>query len=407
MFLFPLRRLIVPLLLLAMAAVYRQQLPALQPAYRGLMDGLPYLTLGMAAALAVFYNRGRLVCAILSLLLAYWLISTQLQNTLTGTYTLLVYSLLSAALPATLLLLLILPERGLRSYYGWLLASLPLLQFIAGWLLPAYLPEAVAGIITGMPLQPVAGYYLSWIASGIFAAALLLSFYHLCRRDSEYAAAIAGVLLFTFVTLAFFNRPLVSVAMFSAAGVALLVSLLRSSHELAYRDELTGLRSRRALNERLRGLGRHYTIAMLDVDHFKKFNDNYGHEAGDEVLKMVASRIAAVRGGGTAYRYGGEEFCIVFAGKQLEHCLPHLEAVRAAVEEYELTLRDHQSRPESAQTGRQRRGSGGKSRKVSVTISIGAAASGERYGRPADVLEAADAALYKAKGRGRNRIVAA
>lgn len=54
-----------------------------------------------------------------------------------------------------------------------------------------------------------------------------------------------------------------------------------------------------------------YVIAMLDVDRFKKFNDSYGHDAGDNVLKIVATQLAAIKGGGTAYRYGGEEFCIV------------------------------------------------------------------------------------------------
>ena len=58
-------------------------------------------------------------------------------------------------------------------------------------------------------------------------------------------------------------------------------------------------------------MGRHYTLAMIDVDHFKKFNDTYGHDVGDLVLKMVAHQISQVNGGGKAYRYGGEEFTTV------------------------------------------------------------------------------------------------
>jgi len=75
------------------------------------------------------------------------------------------------------------------------------------------------------------------------------------------------------------------------------------------------LPSRRALIERLPSLGRRYTVAMVDVDHFKNFNDTYGHDAGDQVLRMVASRLGEVSGGGTAFRYGGEEFTILFPGK--------------------------------------------------------------------------------------------
>src|SRR5258706_2092593 len=96
----------------------------------------------------------------------------------------------------------------------------------------------------------------------------------------------------------------------SAAGVILLVAVLQESHRLAFRDELTNLPSRRALEERLTGLGPTYAIAMIDVDHFKLFNDTHGHHIGDQVLKLVAARLAAIEGGVTSYRYGGEKFFV-------------------------------------------------------------------------------------------------
>ena len=104
----------------------------------------------------------------------------------------------------------------------------------------------------------------------------------------------------------------------------------------------------------------------------RSFNDTHGHDVGDEVLKLVASRLRKVTGGGKAYRYGGEEFTVVFPGKTVEECLPHLEALRLAVENYPLQLRDKHSRPGDAREGRQRR-AGGKSSSVSVTMSIGVA----------------------------------
>ena len=86
----------------------------------------------------------------------------------------------------------------------------------------------------------------------------------------------------------------------------------RSAYELAYRYQLTGLKGRRAMDEHLQALGRHYAIAMIDIVHFKRFNDTHGHEIGDEVLKMVALEIDQVGGGGSAYRYGGgEEFSVL------------------------------------------------------------------------------------------------
>ncbi len=108
---------------------------------------------------------------------------------------------------------------------------------------------------------------------------------------------------------------------------------------MAFRDELTGLPARRALNEYFLRLSGPFTVAMLDVDFFKKFNDNYGHDVGDQVLKMVAARIARVRGGGRAFRYGGEEFTVVFPRRTAGEVLPHLESVRKSVEDSGFTLR--------------------------------------------------------------------
>ncbi|HAG79498.1 MAG TPA: GGDEF domain-containing protein, partial [Pseudomonas sp.] len=71
----------------------------------------------------------------------------------------------------------------------------------------------------------------------------------------------------------------------------LVTAIAHEAYLMAFRDELTGLPGRRALNERLQRLGRQYVLAMADVDHFKRFNDTYGHDVGDQVLKMVASRL--------------------------------------------------------------------------------------------------------------------
>jgi GGDEF domain-containing protein len=170
---------------------------------------------------------------------------------------------------------------------------------------------------------------------------------------------------------------------------------------MAFRDELTGLPGRRALNERLQRLGRQYVLAMADVDHFKRFNDTHGHDVGDQVLKMVASRLRKIGGGGRAYRYGGEEFTLVFPGRSVEECLPHLEAVRQSVESYALQLRDASSRPKDDRLGRAARGKVSTSQ-VSVTISIGVAERQGEQRTPDEVIKAADQALYGAKKAGRN-----
>ena len=193
--------------------------------------------------------------------------------------------------------------------------------------------------------------------------------------------------------------------MSSQVMLMIAVAVAHEAYQMAFRDELTGLPGRRALNEHLQRLGRQYVIAMADVDHFKQFNDTHGHDVGDQVLRVVAGQLRKISGGGKAYRYGGEEFTLVFPGKTIEQCLPHLEVVRAAVEGYLLQLREQGQRPRDDQQGRQKRRAKAAG-SVSVTISIGVAQRQAAQLTTEAVLKAADQALYSAKGAGRNRVVA-
>jgi diguanylate cyclase (GGDEF)-like protein len=170
---------------------------------------------------------------------------------------------------------------------------------------------------------------------------------------------------------------------------------------MAFHDELTGLPARRALNTALHGLGRHYVIAMLDIDFFKKFNDRFGHNVGDQVLCMVAAHLRRVGGGGRPYRYGGEEFTILFAGKSKEDAIPHLENLRQSIEASQFALRG-KNRPKKPPKKLKKIKAQPKT--VSVTISIGVAEPDKNHSRPVSVMKVADQALYRAKNRGRNCI---
>ncbi|KRC73572.1 Response regulator PleD [compost metagenome] len=204
------------------------------------------------------------------------------------------------------------------------------------------------------------------------------------------------------------SHPIELALMSAASLTALCISLAHEGFHMAFRDELTGLPGRRALNERLQRMGRVYTLAMADVDHFKAFNDTHGHDVGDQVLRMVASQLRRVPGGGHAYRYGGEEFTLVFPGKTAAEAMPHLETVRRAIEAYQMRLRDKPARPKADQIGQRRRNSRGSrgSRPLRVTVSIGVAERGDALRAPDAVIKAADQALYKAKDGGRNQVCA-
>ncbi len=187
----------------------------------------------------------------------------------------------------------------------------------------------------------------------------------------------------------------------ATAALILIVAVVEASYHMAYQDGLTGLPARRALNEALLRLGGDYTVAMVDVDYFKRINDRHGHDVGDQVLRMVAAKLAQVGGGGKAYRYGGEEFAVIFVGRGTEDCLPVLEGLRQAVEDTRFTLRARfrsKKKKEKVVTEK------GRGERVPVTISIGVASRNDRYATWDQVVQAADRALYRAKEDGRNQI---
>ena len=201
-------------------------------------------------------------------------------------------------------------------------------------------------------------------------------------------------------------------AYFGTAALILASSIVENSYSLAYQDELTTLPSRRAFNNALLKLKPPYAIAAVDIDHFKSCNDNYGHDTGDQVLRLVASRLARVGGGGEAFRVGGEEFTILFPGKTAQQVLDYLELLRLNIENSSFRVRSGEER-RKAQRARERRTSTKKKPapprpisgplSLSVTVSIGVAESQPRMS-VGEVIEQADKALYKAKQGGRNRI---
>ncbi|MBN1356568.1 GGDEF domain-containing protein [bacterium] len=188
---------------------------------------------------------------------------------------------------------------------------------------------------------------------------------------------------------------------FPAAGLIVISSILDAVYRMAYRDELTGLPGRRALNQYLGQLDTQYTVAMIDIDHFKKINDRYGHDTGDQILRMISSRLDSVGGGGRVFRFGGEEFAVIFPGLDAKSIRTHLENLRQAIATQPFYLRGRR-RPRN-KTGKAKR-TARKTGGIKVTVSVGFAASSPTRPLPDQAIRAADKALYQAKRAGRNRV---
>lgn len=232
----------------------------------------------------------------------------------------------------------------------------------------------------------------------LLAAALCTLRWALAGRPMEFGLALALLpVAFAFLMDDAGRRD----AAWIAAGALGVLTVLYASYRMAFIDGLSGLPNRRALDETLLRLSGSYALAMVDIDHFKQFNDTYGHSAGDIVLRQVA-RTLRRQGGGSAFRYGGEEFCVVYEGHRAGQVVQNCDRARAAVQQQRIPVPANPKRaprdPKSSRDG---------TKEVAVTISIGCAhRAGERKS-PWEVLKAADQALYRAKAKGRNRVVSA
>lgn len=365
----------------------------------------PYFIFGVGLLLSAVFNRSRLFFALLIVALSdralVWL-APRFQSQAVQQN---IFDAIALLLPLNFLALSFVRDRGIVSSRGRrriavLAGQLALVGLVI--LIPAVQVRATTVMNPSIiPTQYSEWSHLSQPALLIFGLAGGIMLIYLLHRRRPVEHALFWAMVTAFIALKAGAGTHLSSAYFATGGLILGIAVLETSYRMAYHDELTQLPSRRALNEELMKIGDAYTVAMVDVDHFKQFNDNYGHEVGDQVLQMIAARLADVNGGGKAFRYGGEEFAVIFADKSIDEAYPNLETLRRSIEKSAFTLRD-----------RDRRGADGKKRKrhgrkkLSVTVSIGAAAvKGQNV--PSDVVvSAADKALYRAKGNGRNCIMA-
>ncbi len=364
---------------------------------------LPFLVLALTLGVSYTGKRSRLWFLLLAVGLAYsvvyWLLHNEVERPMA------LYHWIALLTPINLLFFAFQAEQPmwrLRGLYRWLW----LMGVVVLLLLVRHLPE----IDLGTALQRLMPAELPWPLNSPLPPALQMLFI-LAAFIALVRYVISGLTLdmglFTALLacgLAFHHAPHpIALPLFiSAAMLALMLGMVRDNYRMAFVDELTDIAGRRALQEWLITLPEQYSIAMVDVDHFKKFNDTYGHDVGDQVLKMVAKQLSKVSGGGLPARYGGEEFTVVFPGKGVAEAQPFAEVLRDAIEKARFTVR-RPDRPEKKP--KQKQPPPSSEITVSVTVSIGLAEPSEQHATPEAVMKAADEALYRAKRAGRNRVI--
>jgi len=315
--------------------------------------------------------------------------------------------------PVNLFLIALIEERGFTVPS---IAPLGLLLFIQIVVLTVMAQSSIRAVPAHAHHVPATVSLPDYVLFILFmGAAILLLRSLLTRKPADHA--LFWSLVAFYLSLRDASTPRMATLYSVSAAVILATAIVENSYLLAYHDELTSLPSRRAFNDALLRLPEIYSVAVVDIDHFKRFNDTYGHDVGDEVLRLVATNLSRVTGGGRAYRCGGEEFTILFPGKTTEQVLDHLEQLREKIESSEFRMRGQDRRhlprgpdrrigsaPQRARKGQAiRRLAAERSGSLSVTVSMGVA-TGRAGIAPEKVLQAADQALYRAKDNGRNRI---
>jgi diguanylate cyclase (GGDEF)-like protein len=380
---------------LPVAVAWVVGLSGLPTAHRPVTNVLAEVMAVLLLVLGWRFRRGRLAVAALAIALANFLVRGPLAESPSG----LGGSTLAFVLPATLVVLALLPERPIDRP---LILALFAVVVVESWLVAVINRTGTSspGHFLGSLGEFLKTPDFAGLVFLIVGAFIALSF---AARRGTFEGSLLWVTAASAIALLGGRGPHAATLAFSAAQIVLLLGLIEDSYRLAYHDELTGLPGRRALEEALRTLDGDYAIAMVDVDHFKRFNDRHGHSAGDEALRMVAAELQGVGGGGRAYRYGGEEFAILFPGTTPNAVREPLDDVREKIAGRRFALRAPdrpQNKPEPP------RKKDRPPRLISVSVSVGLAGPNARRKGTETVLRAADKALYRAKSAGRNRLVA-
>jgi diguanylate cyclase (GGDEF)-like protein len=349
---------------------------------------VPYLFYAISALIvwvSWHFNRNRFIFIIIPLLLislGFEYLSASKKTDL--------FFYASVLYPLHLLLFLSLRERGLFSIWGILKILFFLLEIGVVSYFIAY-PNSELIALLKIKLFAISFYPLQDLSVGVaifvlFIMGILLMF----SRYLLYNGSFLVIVITFYAGFYFIKMPHANELSMLAIGIIIFILLIRESYRLAFYDELTSLPGRRALVEDMAKLGIRYSLSMIDIDHFKKFNDTYGHDTGDEVLKMVASKLANVGGGGKAYRYGGEEFVLLFPSKDVDESFMQTDTLRDTIAKSPFIVRNKNS-----------------SKTIYINISAGVVQKSSKDKDPFAVMKRADNALYKAKKAGRNQVIKA
>ncbi|WP_087016441.1 GGDEF domain-containing protein [Thaumasiovibrio subtropicus] len=353
------------------------------PSYEsGIFHIIPSLMIGMTAIMAAVFHKPKLFFAMLLLFANYALLEAvhdylapELLAVTTG-LSIYITNINLIALDSK-------PKRRILSKTGALYGLVLILQMGWGALVIGHLADAPNPETTLIWIPRIYSQHCSALNIFFGVTAMSYMFWRFKRSPSVSRLALFTCAMTINATPLVWSNPLSFSLMYTLCALLTCSILVNHSRVLAYRDMLTGVGSRRALDAALQHTYGTFTIAMLDIDHFKSINDKYGHDGGDIVLEEMGKVLKSSLQKAATFRYGGEEFAILFYGHSREQCFETLERLRKRISHLSVELpTNHHLR---------------------ITASIGLADSLDSEDAEA-VLRNADRALYRAKHAGRNQV---
>jgi diguanylate cyclase (GGDEF)-like protein len=396
-------RIVTALLCAALATLLCWQQHRLPADLLSLLPQLPFILLPVALLIPLFSNHSKELATSLLMLCAYWLIRNHLQAPLQTVPAAQIFYLLCVVLPINVLALIWLPEHGLRHPQGIAIALLPAIGlFLLAQLLVAN-PGLMADTSRTNIASAIGSIHLSALSAWLYGLAFACAIFSAIWQQQMYASSAVGCALILAITMGWIDVANISAIMFTGLGLLLTINITSGLFHIGFYDELTQIGNRRALLAAAKTAGNQYSLAMIDADHFKKINDRFGHDLGDQALRVIASCISKVGCGAKAFRYGGEEFCLLFKEKSQAEVTDCLEQLRQAIANYDMVIRDKKARPAQCAKGEKNRGASRRHSNLRLTVSVGVVDS-SAGGSFEQLIKLADRALYRAKAGGRNRL---
>jgi len=385
---------VTPFILVVTAWTLAIKSESMGVAAQSLFSVLPYVFAVLAIILSTWYQNSNSFFFTCLLLISY-IYMTVLSKTPAMLFE--TISILSVLLPINAVWLSFSQERGIISTYGRNKAIIIGAQVL--WALISIMTKSSIKIPAEFSL-PIINLKAPAIVLYIVCIFVLLMNY--IFKGQYLSLIFVAVLIETFIMLHFAHRHLIVAIFMSSIFVIMVLALIEIFYSLAFYDPLTGVFSRRALEQEFLKLRGSYIIAMVDLDHFKKINDTYGHDVGDQVLKMVATVLRQYAGTSRVFRYGGEEFVAIFTEMSYNQAVFKMDNVRKLIANRKFVIRDKnrpEVKPDNVTTSHN-----AFQNTINITVSIGLSQKNNLLKTPYEVLKKADEALYKSKNSGRNCI---